>query len=72
MLEPTSPKAVPPGAPLAQVPWLHLKSTRDPLQRGNEERTYSLKINGLEDVFLGGGFKYLLFSSLFGEDSHFD
>ena len=22
--------------------------------------------------FLGGGFKYFLFSSLFGEDSHFD
>ena len=25
-----------------------------------------------EDVFLGGGFKYFLFSPLPGEDSHFD
>ena len=25
-----------------------------------------------DDDFLGGGFKYFLFSSLFGEDSHFD
>ena len=24
------------------------------------------------DLFLGGGFKYFLFSPLFGEDSHFD
>ncbi len=24
------------------------------------------------DCFLGGGFKYLLFPTLFGEDSHFD
>ena len=23
-------------------------------------------------IYLGGGFKYFLFSSLFGEDSHFD
>ena len=27
--------------------------------------------NGFEH-FLGGGFKYFLFSSLFGQDSHFD
>jgi len=26
----------------------------------------------VEDVQLGGGFKHFLFSSLFGEDSHFD
>ena len=26
----------------------------------------------LEDPYLGGGFKYFLFSSLLGEDSHFD
>ena len=26
----------------------------------------------VQDDFLGGGFKYVLFSSLFGEDSHFD
>ena len=24
------------------------------------------------DEYLGGGFKYVLFSPLFGEDSHFD
>ena len=26
----------------------------------------------LHQVMLGGGFKYFLFSPLFGEDSHFD
>ena len=26
----------------------------------------------LSTAYLGGGFKYFLFSSLFGEDSHFD
>ena len=25
-----------------------------------------------KEVLLGGGFKYFLFSPLFGEDSHFD
>ena len=29
-------------------------------------------VRSLEDTLLGGGFKYFLFSPLFGEDSHFD
>ena len=34
-----------------------------------------MKLRGRNVVFeshLGGGFKYFLFSPLFGEDSHFD
>ena len=30
------------------------------------------KNSRMEQLFLGGGFKYFLFSPLFGEDSHFD
>ena len=32
----------------------------------------ALDWGGGGNLFLGGGFKYLLFSPLLGEDSHFD
>ena len=45
--------------------------------REGDELTYDCIVgNGKSiqkcHVFLGGGFKYFLFSPLFGEDSHFD
>ena len=37
------------------------------------DRTYTKKIQAPPNRdFRGGGFKHVLFSSLFGEDSHFD
>ena len=31
-----------------------------------------MEVYVIKDEYLGGGFKYVLFSPLFGEDSHFD
>ena len=37
-----------------------------------DERLGAVKIEKLVFQYLGGGFKYFLFSPLFVEDSHFD
>ena len=37
-----------------------------------EHLAKSTKRKGYHQFLLGGGFKHFLFSTLFGEDSHFD
>ena len=45
----------------------------EPIQEQNTRRLQDLRTCGfLVLLKLGGGFKYVLFSPLFGEDSHFD
>ena len=42
-------------------------------QPKKDKKVQSPKIGGrFQRFFLGGGFKYFLFSTLFGEDSRFD
>ena len=50
---------------------LGAKKEHQNLRNIHRSITYGAPINGLKDM-LGGGFKYVFFSSLLVEDSHFD
>ena len=54
--------------------WKGIAFGRPALQRlvtvGSDSSKSTMKTNAIGS--LGGGFKHFLFSSLFGEDSHFD
>ena len=51
----------------ASKPWANSPLNRDPLVARSAKQPNHPTI-----AILGGGFKYVLFSSLFAEDSHFD
>ena len=42
------------------------------IQHGTKKSPLLLREHHLPNLILGGGFKYFLFSPLFGEESHFD
>ena len=60
------------GPPYFWKIWTNTNGRSNPTIIYNNKKKQQKEVSWVLCILLGGGFKYFLFSPLFGEDSHFD